>query len=281
MNPWSREEADCIVSDYFTMLLNELQGKPYSKTAHRNRLMAMLPLRNAGAIEKKRQTISAVLLSLGLPHIKGYKPLDNYQGLLIEIIDAHLERHPEIVETFMAYARRPLRIPMQRDLFLKAVVVDPPKMLQPVTGQKQRQVKRILKKYAFVAAEAHNTGLQEAGRSFVADLERARLRETGDPRQTRWVEKVPGPYDSGAPYDILSRDMEGAPLYIKVKTTACDLRFPFRVSASELAFSKARPEAYRLYRLFDFPENPRLFILKGRLHDAIRLTPEAFRARFE
>jgi len=281
MNPWSKEEVEAIVADYFLMLCRELKGESYSKMDHRNRLVEKLTPRNAGSVQKKYQTISAALLALNLPYIRGYKPLDNYQTLLIEQIDVHLEKHPEIVGVLTAYAERSLLAPVQRDLFFRATVVDPPEPHPPESGNKERLLRKIMKKYTFVTAEANNSDLEEAGKGFVLDLERARLREEGSLRMADRIEQISAKRASVAPYDILSYECNEKPLFIKVKTTSCGMRFPFSLSAAELAFSAANPDSYRLYRLFDFPEAPRLFILKGRLYDWIRLIPESFLARVE
>ncbi len=37
--PWSREEVELVVEDYFQMLKLELQGKKYNKTDYRRLLM--------------------------------------------------------------------------------------------------------------------------------------------------------------------------------------------------------------------------------------------------
>ncbi|MEW5910099.1 MAG: DUF3883 domain-containing protein, partial [Thermodesulfobacteriota bacterium] len=82
------------------------------------------------------------------------------------------------------------------------------------------------------------------------------------------------------PCDILSFETDGEVRFIKVKTTNCDFRFPFTVSLSEIGLSNERPDHYSLYRVFDFSERPRIFILKGRLQDHARLFPVSFHARF-
>ena len=78
--PWSRVEVEAIVADYVAMLTAELRREPYSKTAHRRALAPLLDARSDGAIERKHQNISAVLIELGFPYIFGYKPLGNYQA---------------------------------------------------------------------------------------------------------------------------------------------------------------------------------------------------------
>lgn len=62
--PWSDEENDLIVADYFEMLADEVYGRPYSKADHRRALLRLLDHRSEGAIEFKHQNISAVLKGL-------------------------------------------------------------------------------------------------------------------------------------------------------------------------------------------------------------------------
>src|SRR4051812_42143386 len=60
--PWSREEVDLIVADYFSMLRAELAGEPYSKADHNRALQPLLGGRSKSSIEFKHQNISAVLV---------------------------------------------------------------------------------------------------------------------------------------------------------------------------------------------------------------------------
>lgn len=76
---WSVEEIDAIVADYLDMLRAELAGQTYSKAEHNQRLRAKLRNRTKGSIEYKHQNISAVLLELDAPYIRGYKPMRNYR----------------------------------------------------------------------------------------------------------------------------------------------------------------------------------------------------------
>ena len=86
--PWSREQVEATVADYRTMLLRELRGEPYNKAEHNRNLQRLLAVRSRGAIERKHQNISAVLLyELHLPYIDGYKPLRNVQQLLREAVE--------------------------------------------------------------------------------------------------------------------------------------------------------------------------------------------------
>ena len=61
---WSRVEVEAIVADYLKMLTLELTGQRYSKTAHRQSLMQMLPGRTESSIEFKHANISAAMIDL-------------------------------------------------------------------------------------------------------------------------------------------------------------------------------------------------------------------------
>jgi hypothetical protein len=54
--PWSREEVEATVVDYFHMLVLELSGQTYNKSAHRRALLQKLVARTDGAVELKYQT---------------------------------------------------------------------------------------------------------------------------------------------------------------------------------------------------------------------------------
>ena len=73
------------------MLEYELAGRAYVKAEH-NRALQKVIDRSRLAIERKHQNISAVLVALGLPSIKGYKPLANYQQALFDAIEARIDR---------------------------------------------------------------------------------------------------------------------------------------------------------------------------------------------
>ena len=40
--PWTDEENDLIVADYFAMLAEDMAGRPYNKAQHRRSLMPLL-----------------------------------------------------------------------------------------------------------------------------------------------------------------------------------------------------------------------------------------------
>ncbi len=61
------------------MLTMELTGQAYNKSEHRRALHQLLPGRSEGAIEFKLGNVSALMIELGYPYIRGYQPRKNFQ----------------------------------------------------------------------------------------------------------------------------------------------------------------------------------------------------------
>ena len=99
--PWTDDENDLIVADYFAMLAADLAGRPYIKAEHNRRLRTRLD-RSRPSIEFKHRNISAVLKGLGETWLTGYLPAFNVQMSLADAVARWLHRHPE----FQTPARR-------------------------------------------------------------------------------------------------------------------------------------------------------------------------------
>ena len=93
--PWTDEENDLIVADYFAMLADDISGRPYKKAEHRRTLRPLLNDRSEGSVEFKHQNISAVLKGLGEDWIPGYKPAFNFQMTLVDAVARWLDLHPD------------------------------------------------------------------------------------------------------------------------------------------------------------------------------------------
>lgn len=79
---------------------------------------------------------------------------------------------------------------------------------------------------------------------------------------------------------VLSFEPDGQERFIEVKTTGFGERTPFFVSANEARFARAQAARFRLYRLFDFRQSPRLFELPGPIEQHCRPDAVSFRASF-
>jgi hypothetical protein len=95
---WTEAEVKATVDDYLDMLVAEATGRDYSKAGHRRALIKRLnPGRTESAIEFKHQNISAAMINLGLPYIRGYLPRGNYQAALATEIQRRLEADPSLL----------------------------------------------------------------------------------------------------------------------------------------------------------------------------------------
>ena len=280
---WNADELDAIVADYFAMLADELAGRPYVKT-HRNAALRERIGRTAGSVERKHMNISAVLTELGLPTIDGYKPFSNFQEALGRTIERYLLAHPDalyadaFVPRWERNAATPLRTPGFADA--PAIFVDdvPPPPGAP-RAPRPEGLERLVRKFDPVARDFRNRSLGKAGEALIVDFERRRLEalERMDlASKVRWVAQEDG---DGAGYDIHSYDRQGNDRLIEVKTTQGARSTPFFVTRNELSLAHERPEHFRLYRLYEVGQAPRLFKLKPPLEDAVTLEAETWRAR--
>lgn len=275
---WSREEVEAAVSDYLHMLTLELSGQAYNKSEHRRALQTMLRDRSEGSIERKHQNISAVLIDLGCPYISGYKPLSNYQAILFDVVQDRLSQDQLFDRSAISAAEQPAVMPLVPALNF---VVEAPPLRTEVSEPKAVYSARsagIQRDY--LAREARNRSLGVAGEEFVIAYERNRLRTLGAPKLSDKVEQVSRTKGDGLGFDVLSFEPDGQERFIEVKTTAFGKETPFFISRNEADFSAAFADQFHLYRLFDFRKQPKMFDLRGRIHDKVRLDPVSYLARF-
>jgi hypothetical protein len=83
----------------------------------------------------------------------------------------------------------------------------------------------------------------------------------------------------GLGYDVLSfDDADESAKLIEVKTTGLGKFFPFLVTVNELRCSEDMTEQFHLFRVFNFAQEPRVYILTGSLRERRQLEPVLFRA---
>lgn len=266
---WRPDELDLVVADYYSMLQSELTALPYSKTEHRNALMQLIR-RSKGAIEYKHQNISAVLMELGLPWINGYKPASNYQTALFDTIGRDLDARPDLLEP----------VPVSRDETLNPNSVFCASAFTAARQPGNEALVRLVRRFDPAARDERNRRLGKAGEEFVLTVERTRLTQSGQGQlaeRVRWVSHKDG---DGAGYDILSFDLAGSERLLEVKTTCGAKRTPFYISRNELALSEERPDAFRLVRVHQFANDPKIFELTPPLASHVSLEPVSYQARW-
>jgi hypothetical protein len=275
---WSRVEVEACVASYLTMLALELNGQRYNKTEHAEALMQKLDDRSRGSVEFKHCNISAVLLALGYPNINGYKPRFNYQLELLDVVESQLAGNQVVDAAAQAAVERPA---------IEIAVSD--SRAAWVTAPKLSKIRETAADYSpgflpvrrdYLAREARNRSLGRAGELFVLGLESRRLHAEGKRALSERVEHVAASQGDGLAYDVLSFESNGRERLIEVKTTAFGELTPFYVSRNEIARSNADADKYRLYRLFDFREKPRVFQLPGSIETHCKLDPVTYLASF-
>jgi hypothetical protein len=277
---WSQHEVDLIVADYFLMLGAELSGEPYSKADHNRELRAVLDGRSKGSVEFKHQNISAVLVGMGIPYIDGYKPARNYQSeVLPQAVEDYLIRHPEFLDRIAVGAiLNPVAAPTLGDQPVEAYFEGRPERIVVPSGDEKPWLSRRGKKIDFAHQDALNRRLGQLGENFTVEIERRRLQFFGRDDLAARVECVAETIGDGVGFDVLSFDEnDETELFIEVKTTGLGKHFPFYVSANEVRCSEDCPERFRLYRVFDFARNPRVFVVTGSLSRECRLEPVSYR----
>jgi hypothetical protein len=274
---WTRREVELVVSVYLRMLRMQLMGQTPNKAEHNRQLQAMLPARSKASIEYKHCNISAVLVELGVPPLVGYKPLFNYQQLLIPVVSEAIGKDSRLDEAALRQVETPAEAPLI-DSFERFVVA-PPEGQRLSTYDRTNQVRdRPLVVRDYLQREARNRSLGSAGEDLVMRYEAQRLRAAGSRVLANRIEHVSKVKGDGAGFDILSFETDGRERFIEVKTTAYIAETPFYVSRNELSFSTEQAERFRLYRLFNFRKRPQMFALAGALDASCRLDPVSYRA---
>jgi len=257
---WTNIEVELIVADYFAMLEDELNAKSINKSLHRNRLKSLLNDRSDGSIEFKHQNISAVLIKLGLPFIKGYKPKWNYQQILEDKIIEHVLNRRSILENnFFQFAE--LNISDIRKVNYNLWVESPPTR-QLLISEPFIEYGRKPIKINYLQREQSNSSLGRKGEELVIGYEKWRLTNLGKESladKIEWVSLV----DDGSGFDILSKNENGTDRFIEVKTTKLSKETPIFFSKNEYDFSNKNSEQFHLYRLFNFNDHPKMFNVKG------------------
>jgi hypothetical protein len=263
-------EVDAIVADYFDMLSEEFAGRALNKSEHRRALQTLIG-RDPGSIERKHQNISAVLERLGMPFIRGYKPLAHFQNSLLDAVERYLTAKGQPILQFTTAA--PERVAEAPTLW-----VGPPPLVSPKEQDEPERLRQLVRKFDPAERDALNRKLGKQGEELVFMHEQWRLRSADRAelaQKVEWTSEVRG---DGAGYDIRSFELDGSERLIEVKTTNGPAKTPFFLSENERAFSDERPEAFRLLRLYSFAETPKAFELRSPLSERLALNPASYRA---
>ena len=267
---WASVENEVIVAAYFDMLGKELRGEPFVKSRVNEQVQRQIG-RSRGSIEYKFQNVSAILIELSYPYVRGYKAASNFQVSLRDAVLAQVEPDSSVTAAALAdFGRTPIsRIDFSWDL------IDAPRV--EFSDHREFLGRAVI--VDFVQIDAANRALGLAGEQAVVELERDRLRRGGRPRLADAVTHVSQEEGDGLGYDVRSYDLAGQEKFIEVKTTRRGPQWPMKISSNEVRFSNEEAGRFHLYRVFDF-DRPRrgLYELPGRIEDSCQLRPAVYDA---
>ncbi|MGG5173888.1 DUF3883 domain-containing protein [Pseudarthrobacter sp. J1763] len=244
--PWVDEEVEACVATYFDMLEMDVQGIAFVKAAVYRDLSSRFPARSDKSFGRKMSNISAILVGLGYPHLRGLAPQANYQSGLVEAVLGELTRRTSldvVLENSVAKTDALGPVDIIRETTAPAQVITDILHGQGIARPFRRD---------FLALEAANQALGLAGELAVVRREQEKLRRSGQSKLADRVEHVSQTLGDGLGYDVLSFDPTGREKLIEVKTTKYSIDVPFFVSRGEVRASRRTPELYHLYRLFGF-----------------------------
>ncbi len=273
---WTKEEVILIVNDYFEMFRLELDSKPYNKTSHRKKLAPLLNNRE-NSIEFKHRNISGVLANMGLPYIKGYKPLFRYQQLLEDEVIVFLENNKSFFEKeFKKFADEKVEPNTKKINF--ETLIDKKSPTKTKVTEKEPVFLPI--KTNYLAKEQSNRNLGEMGEQLVYNYEKWRLIKAGKEKLAERVEWVSKEKGDGTGFDILSKQTNGKDMFIEVKTTKLAKETPIYFSRNEWKFALLKNKDFYLYRVFNFTDKPQMFINRGNYESFCSLRPQTFKGYF-
>lgn len=261
---WSDREVLIVTDHYFRMLKAERRGQPYVKAHHNRQVRELLTTRTKGSVERKFQNVSAVLDSLGVPWIQGYKPLSNSQAALRDAVAEALDADGELAELLGL-------IPLEPD---DRTFVEPPDSRRAASERSDTVAPPGM--LAGLASQSAVLGLH--GEHFALEAERVRLLHSGHPDLAARVEHVASTVGDGLGYDIRSFESDGTARCIEVKTTTGGPTRSFFVSPRELRASQELGDRFYLYRVFSFGSQPRIWWRRGPLDSCFELRASEYRA---
>ncbi|MDT0214714.1 DUF3883 domain-containing protein [Rothia sp. ARF10] len=267
---WSPLENEVIVSAYLDMLDRELRGEPFVKSKF-NEDVREKTGRSRGSVEYKFQNVSAVLIELSHPYVRGYKAASNFQESLRDAVVAQVQGRTDLRTAALEnFTREPTT---HADIAWN--LTDAPS----VEFSPHRDFLRRATKVDFVQVDAANRSLGLAGERAVVELERTRLQQAGLDTLARQVRHASQDEGDGLGFDVMSFDQAGEVKFIEVKTTRRGPQWPMLISRNEVQFSKEESTRFHLYRVFDFDQPRRgLYELRGSIEQSCTLRPAVYEA---
>jgi hypothetical protein len=266
---WTLKECEIAADAYFECLRHKLSNQAFNRNQALTGVATRIG-RSRGSVDYKFQNIDSILMGADLPRLNDAVAANAQQLLRFVVLDPLSSRfdflndsvtpHDEIVATDGESISR--------------IFVPAPHIL-PREGTSESLV-TCARKIDFAARDANNRRLGVGGEEWVLSIERRRLTDLGRAdlaNKVQWVSRLRG---DGLGFDIESFDDTGDPIFIEVKTTTQGITAPFYLTHTEIQVSEQLGGKFRLFRVFNFADNPQIYVLSGPLRDKVTLEPRVY-----
>jgi hypothetical protein len=260
---WTLRECEITADAYFQCLRAKLSGERFNRRDSVNRAAERIPQRTFCEVDSKFQHIDAVLHEAELPRL-GDAVASNIQTLLrLVVLDPLAAR----IAVFSKIVPKPSKN-ADGNHFVPIPAID-----SRLLDSERDPSSLIATKIDLAKREAANREVDRSGEEWVVALEKGRLRDAGRgelAEKVRWVAHEAG---DGLGYDIDSFEIDGSQLLIEVKATNQGETAPFFVSEKEWAVSEYRGSAYRIYRVFNLSDSPKVYVIPGPFSRTLNMRP--------
>lgn len=264
---WDEELSRLAIEHYFEFLRKRTNGESDAGRVQQAIPSRLLQALGGAELLKRLQQISGALDAAGLAHLKEFPSMADPPSDVVTAVDAYLgSRGTEVFGGDPDFPLPTIEGPVSQ------YFVSPPD-----SGPQGHSAGRV-SPVDGVALDARKRNMGRRGEEFVLELERRRLTEAGRPDLAERVLWAANNRGDGLGYDIESFDDDGTPIVIEVKATDQGEKTKFLLTLNELETAEKRGAAFRLYRVFNLRDAPRLYELRGPLSACCELTPQVFRA---
>jgi hypothetical protein len=280
---WNFEETE-FLCDYYIKELKDILSNNVVKTLAKAK-SELMPILNKSSksIRYKLQHISSILVNSDLPYIEEFKPIPRAEIDLIDFNETYnlkkilTEKFND--KSFISFLDSIANNQNFISEFDKQVEIEkqPQQDIFEEDNLPQQKSIKIRPKINYVEREIRNSKLGEEGEKWVLEFEEQKLKNLGLTdlaNEIVWASKNVG---DGLGYDIISFNSQREKIYIEVKTTCLGKFSAFYLTKKELEVS-VEINNYKIYRVFDFDKETKIYIVEDNLINQLDLTPTTYRA---
>ncbi|HJV43457.1 hypothetical protein [Caulobacter sp.] len=246
---WAGAELAVVVGDYLAQLEKLLAGKPVDRATH-DRTVRFVTGKSGMPVMAKQGEIAAVLSLIGLPVLKDPPPRWSYDAPLLQAVEDALLAKPALLTA----AVRP------NALFAAPPAIALIEAAPPQPLPMDARLARLIHRFDMATREAEDRFLRGLGVASIVAHEVRRLTDHGRPDLAGQVRVATAADPEGC--DAISFGQDATPRLLVVKTTLAGEVAPFGLSQAQLDLARARPDAFRLRRVYDLLGEARFYRLK-------------------